>query len=97
MTGVLFQKVPGGFIPEMDQGYLIVFAQLPDVASLQRILFYQLKLDPIFKSEKHLTEIGRLREEGETGNDRAADGRCGEMLSCSLYTVDPVAVRRFVA
>src|SRR5246127_1887900 len=36
LTGVLFEKVPGGFIPNMDQGYLIVFAQLPDGASLQR-------------------------------------------------------------
>ena len=36
LTGFMFQKVPGGFIPTMDQGYLIVFAQLPDGASLQR-------------------------------------------------------------
>jgi multidrug efflux pump len=36
LTGSMFQKVPGGFIPTMDQGYLIVFAQLPDGASLQR-------------------------------------------------------------
>jgi multidrug efflux pump len=36
LTGLLFQKVPAGFIPTMDQGYLIVFAQLPDGASLQR-------------------------------------------------------------
>jgi multidrug efflux pump subunit AcrB len=36
LTGFMFQKVPGGFIPAMDQGYLIVFAQLPDGASLQR-------------------------------------------------------------
>jgi multidrug efflux pump len=36
LTGSVFQKVPGGFIPTMDQGYLIVFAQLPDGASLQR-------------------------------------------------------------
>src|SRR5712672_1973247 len=36
LTGWLFQKVPGGFIPTMDQGYLVVFAQLPDGASLQR-------------------------------------------------------------
>src|SRR6201994_289846 len=36
LTGFLFQKVPGGFIPTMDQGYLIGFAQLPDGASLQR-------------------------------------------------------------
>src|SRR5580704_3466761 len=36
LTGMLFKSVPGGFIPTMDQGYLIVFAQLPDGASLQR-------------------------------------------------------------
>jgi multidrug efflux pump len=31
-----FKTVPTGFIPTQDQGYLIVFAQLPDGASLQR-------------------------------------------------------------
>ena len=36
LTGLMFQKVPAGYIPTMDQGYLFVFAQLPDGASLQR-------------------------------------------------------------
>ena len=36
MTWVGFKIVPGGFIPTPDQGYLIVFAQLPDGASLER-------------------------------------------------------------
>jgi multidrug efflux pump len=36
LTGLEFDKVPGGFIPPQDQGYLIAFAQLPDGASLQR-------------------------------------------------------------
>ncbi|MGR9115266.1 MAG: efflux RND transporter permease subunit [Gammaproteobacteria bacterium] len=31
-----FAKVPGGFIPQQDQGYLILYAQLPDAASLSR-------------------------------------------------------------
>lgn len=31
-----FRTVPTGFIPEQDQGYLIVSAQLPDSASLSR-------------------------------------------------------------
>ena len=31
-----FKIVPTGFIPTPDQGYLIVFAQLPDGASLER-------------------------------------------------------------
>jgi multidrug efflux pump len=32
----MFQIVPGGFIPEQDKGYLVVNAQLPDGASLER-------------------------------------------------------------
>ncbi|MGR9086742.1 MAG: efflux RND transporter permease subunit [Gammaproteobacteria bacterium] len=31
-----FDKVPTGFIPQQDQGYLILYAQLPDAASLTR-------------------------------------------------------------
>ncbi|MGI9290129.1 MAG: efflux RND transporter permease subunit [Gammaproteobacteria bacterium] len=33
---VLFQAVPGGFVPEEDQGYFLVNVQLPDASSLQR-------------------------------------------------------------
>ncbi len=35
-TVFMFTKVPTGFIPEQDQGYLIVSIQLPDGASLER-------------------------------------------------------------
>lgn len=31
-----FEKVPTGFIPQQDQGYLILYAQLPDAASVER-------------------------------------------------------------
>ena len=31
-----FDKVPTGFIPQQDQGYLILYAQLPDAASVER-------------------------------------------------------------
>jgi multidrug efflux pump len=31
-----FENVPTGFIPEQDQGYLVLYAQLPDAASLNR-------------------------------------------------------------
>ncbi len=33
---MLVQRIPGGFIPEEDQGYLLVNALLPDAASLER-------------------------------------------------------------
>ncbi len=33
---LLFKVVPGGFVPEEDQGYILASVQLPDGASLQR-------------------------------------------------------------
>ena len=36
LAGYLFQLVPGGFLPNEDQGYAIVNAQLPDGATLER-------------------------------------------------------------
>src|SRR3954449_10990610 len=32
----LVRNIPGGFVPEEDQGYIMVNAQLPDAASLER-------------------------------------------------------------
>ncbi len=36
LTGKLFSKVPGGFVPTQDKQYLVAFAQLPEAASLDR-------------------------------------------------------------
>src|SRR5205823_3185583 len=36
LTYLGFQRVPTGFIPQQDQGYLIVALQLPDAAALDR-------------------------------------------------------------
>jgi HAE1 family hydrophobic/amphiphilic exporter-1 len=36
VTVVLVRNIPGGFVPEEDQGYILVNAQLPDAASLER-------------------------------------------------------------
>jgi len=36
LTGWSFEKVPTGFVPTQDKGYLIAFAQLPEAASLSR-------------------------------------------------------------
>jgi HAE1 family hydrophobic/amphiphilic exporter-1 len=33
---VLVRHIPGGFVPEEDQGFIMVNAQLPDAASLER-------------------------------------------------------------
>ncbi|GMA77752.1 hypothetical protein GCM10025880_41690 [Methylorubrum aminovorans] len=36
LTVVLFQRIPGGFVPGQDKQYLVGFAQLPDGATLDR-------------------------------------------------------------
>jgi multidrug efflux pump len=36
LTGWTMQRAPTGFIPEQDQGYLLINVQLPDSASVQR-------------------------------------------------------------
>ena len=36
LTVGLVSRIPGGFVPEEDQGYLLVNALLPDGASLER-------------------------------------------------------------
>ena len=36
LTGKAFTSVPAGFIPQQDQGYLVINVQLPDGASLER-------------------------------------------------------------
>ena len=36
LTFAGFSRVPSGFIPAQDKGYLVAFAQLPDAASLDR-------------------------------------------------------------
>jgi HAE1 family hydrophobic/amphiphilic exporter-1 len=48
---LLLQRIPGGFIPEEDQGYLMIAVQLPDAASLERT-------DPVCrKMEKIVSEL----------------------------------------
>ncbi len=36
LTGFGFARVPGGFVPSQDKGYLLANIQLPDAASLER-------------------------------------------------------------
>ncbi len=36
LTGFGFSRVPGGFIPQQDQGYIVINIELPEGASLER-------------------------------------------------------------
>ena len=49
LSGVLGQKLPTGFLPEEDQGYVLLSLQLPDAASLQRTDAVVRKVENIVK------------------------------------------------
>src|SRR5919106_4954796 len=48
-AGLIGSRLPGGFVPEEDQGYLFLNLQLPLAASLQRTAAVNDKLDAILK------------------------------------------------
>src|SRR5438128_486242 len=51
VSGLLGIRLPGGFVPEEDQGYIFVNVQLPMAASLDRTAAVNDKLDAIFKTQ----------------------------------------------
>ncbi len=55
-TGWQFGKLPTGFLPVEDQGYLLVNVQLPDAASLERTGEVLATLDGIFQSTPGIAE-----------------------------------------
>ena len=55
--GFLGKKVPGGFMPEEDMGYLLVNIQLPDAASLQRSDVVTKKVEKIIRKYNEVEYI----------------------------------------
>jgi hydrophobe/amphiphile efflux-1 (HAE1) family protein len=51
---VLARNIPGGFVPEEDQGYIMVNAQLPDAASLERTDAVMRKAEAILEKNEHI-------------------------------------------
>jgi multidrug efflux pump len=63
LTWYVFQRAPTGFIPQQDQGRLIVNVQLPDSASLQRTQEAVAEVDRIARETKgvaHTVSIAGL-------------------------------------
>jgi HAE1 family hydrophobic/amphiphilic exporter-1 len=50
LAGLVSSRLPGGFVPDEDQGYFYVNVQLPLAASLDRTAAVSDKLDEIFKT-----------------------------------------------
>jgi len=51
-TVMLVQRIPGGFVPEEDQGYLLINALLPDAASLERTDAVMKKVEGILEKNE---------------------------------------------
>ena len=53
----LFGAVPGGFVPEEDEGYFLINVQLPDAASLQRADVVTAKIERILEQTPGIDSI----------------------------------------
>src|SRR6266446_5948314 len=60
LTWLGFRTVPVGFIPEQDKGYLVVNAQLPDGASLERTEEVMARLDEMVRATPGVGHTIRL-------------------------------------
>ena len=56
MTG-LFSLVPSGFVPEEDQGYLLINVQLPDAASLERTTAVVARIENILDNTEGIQSV----------------------------------------
>lgn len=52
LTLLLFRTVPGGFVPEEDNGYFMINVQLPDASSIQRTDLVCKKVEQILSETK---------------------------------------------
>lgn len=56
----LFKKVPSSFVPNEDQGYIMVLGNLPDGASLRRVDAVTDQLDQIVLNDKSVVDVVAL-------------------------------------
>ena len=55
--GYLFTTTPSGFVPEEDQGFIVVDVQLPDAASVNRTNAVMDKLSDIIRTESEVESV----------------------------------------
>jgi multidrug efflux pump len=73
LTALQVASVPKGFLPEMDQGYLLINVQLPDAASLERTEAIMARIDEMARSTPGVAHTvgvsGRSFVLGTTGSN----------------------------
>ncbi len=74
-TGYLFRKLPGGFLPDEDQGIMFAAVRLPDGASLERTQKVIDQVEAILRSTpgvKDITTLGGTDFTTSTSNSNVA-------------------------
>ncbi len=57
LTALGFLKIPGGFIPDEDQGYIMISAQLPDGATLERSEEVAERINQLLKTTPGVADV----------------------------------------
>ena len=57
LIGILFNRVPGGFLPTEDKGYFAMSVQLPDGASLQRTTALLDEVTGMLRSDSSVADV----------------------------------------
>ncbi|QDT32034.1 efflux RND transporter permease subunit [Thalassoglobus polymorphus] len=83
LTGWSYTRLPTGFVPTEDQGYMFVNVQLPDGASSQRSQEVMSKLDGIYK------EIPGIKEWVSISGYSLLSGTAGSNQGLSVVIFDP--------
>lgn len=91
VTALLGKKIPGGFVPEEDQGYFIMAVNLPDAASLQRT-------DEVTKKvEKILKEIPEIHLYTTINGNNVINSTIAPNAATFFVTLKPWAERKKTA
>ncbi len=88
LTGWSFGRMPTGFIPDQDQGYLLAAIQLPDSSSLERTEEAMEHADQIIRATKGIAHTIRI-----CGMSFVM-GANGSHLGTMFITLDPFDERR---
>ena len=83
ITGVQFTKLPTGFMPTEDQGYMLIHVQLPDASSQERTNLVLDKIDSI------LSKINGANDWVTFGGFSLIDGTATSNSAVVFLTLDP--------
>ena len=83
-----FRTVPGGFIPDEDQGYLFVNVQLPDAASMERTEKIVDRMNKILADTPGVANVVSL------SGYSLLDTTVASNLGCAIVTLEPWEERK---